>query len=289
VNPSRDKEELPDSVPPGKACEIEVTVDPPLVGANQFVRLAVVGGDSLNGSATVSPDRITKTSKVKVTGGAMSTPDATEPLVVVAGFNGALVAESATFRVCAHPVRVKEVIAKAIVPTDVIETTPGHTVTGLVGAIAEITCESDSGTTADLVHCGVQEVVNPDLNKPSPPFHRGGIQQQSEYVNAAKGMSDFMGCPVPYAGPEGDDSKAQAHRFRCRVCGAEAVIIPYSGFQITDAVKQGGDKRWVYEASKRGKEVYVLDEDQKALRPYAGDVTSKVKLVPYVLTNPYTP
>jgi hypothetical protein len=51
---------MPDSVPPSKTYDVEVVVTPSLEACpGQYIELSIVNGSAQNGTATVSPNRIT--------------------------------------------------------------------------------------------------------------------------------------------------------------------------------------------------------------------------------------
>ena len=101
---------MPDSVPPSKTYQVQVTVTPSMDGCpGHHIDLSIVNGSAENGTATVSPARITGTTVVTVTGGNQTTPGHDSQLKIQAKLDGAEVkAESAGFTVCAHPVNYRD-------------------------------------------------------------------------------------------------------------------------------------------------------------------------------------
>ena len=67
---------LPDSLPPNKTYQVEIEVEPPLEKScpGEFIEISIIGGSDDNGTATVTPAKITQTTRVTVTGGKQSKP-----------------------------------------------------------------------------------------------------------------------------------------------------------------------------------------------------------------------
>lgn len=220
---------MPDSLPPTKTYAVLVTVEPSLDSTGQFIELSIINSSGDNGSATVFPNRITKSATVIVTGGAQTTPEHAGQLQIQAKLDGNTVkATSAGFSVCAHPLNMAETFGRDI-NTD-----------SAVGVILRVATQSDSGQFSDLDKVEVSEVVE-QFRKDEPPFKEGsGFVNNSGFgpIIPPRGQSvtDTHAEPRPAPGPKGKSNRIQLHIFNCKRCGAVNKVVPKSGYDITHEV-----------------------------------------------------
>ena len=242
-NPHVDKgakdERLPDSLPPKKHYQIEITVTPSLdsarCAAGQFIELSVAGGSEDAGTATISPDRITKTTTVTVQGVEQTKTDFSEKglhagkLKIQAKLNGnKLLAESKGFSVCAHPLNWFEAF-----DSDVDETLQQKHV---VGMYVKISCESDSDDLKDLKGAQVKELLDFSARPKEPPFHNHPFDTSNYQLAVALG-NDRHTILFPEQRPDADWKIPQMSVYKCLRCGCTDVALPNSGMHIIFHVK----------------------------------------------------
>jgi len=239
---------MPDSVPPTKTYEVEVTVSN-WSGhcAGKQISLTVTNTNSDNGTATVSPAQVSGngTFKVTVTGGDQTKPGHGGQLKIDAELDGAVKAESAGFTVCAHPI-------------DLINTLAGDVDGSSVGMRVTVAWHSDSGTFDDLDQTAFSEVVKPGPRN-SPPFASLASSRQvnSGYLPGnSTGLVDTHTTGRPRAGPAGTNSFDQLFMFKCGRCGAVDKSQPNSGFNIIHEVYQAGST-WKHHVKKLGATVTI--------------------------------
>jgi len=237
---------MPDSVPPSKTYEVEIKVTPSLDGSGHHIDLAVINTSVDNGTATVSPTRITKTTKVTVKGDVQTKPGHAGKLKIQAKLDGATVkAESAGFTVCAHPFNYRD---------------PYHSdVNGAsIGMRVSDDWDSDSGTFADLDETEISELVA-EVRSDSPPFGPRGAGRavNSGYLPGDQRTIDTHTiAPRPPAGPAGKRIFDQLCIFKCKRCGATDKVMPNSGFKITHEVFLDG-AQWKHKTTKNGAAVTI--------------------------------
>ena len=216
---------MPDSVPPTKTYDVEVVVTPSLEACpGQYIELRIINVGAENGTATVSPARITKTTIVTVTGGHQTQPGHGGQLKIQAKLDGTTVkAESAGFTVCAHPVNYSDTFVADLDTPD------------SVGVVVQDGWDSDSGTFADLDEAEDSEVVENDAPI-SPPYYGGGGYINSKYQPANVLTQDTHSLGRPAAGPAANWEARQVCIFKCHRCGATDKIHPKSGFKIVHYV-----------------------------------------------------
>ena len=221
---------MPDSLPPTKTYAVLVTVEPSLDATGQFIELSIINSSGSNGSATIFPNRITRSATVTVTGGAQTTPEHAGQLQIQAKLDGATVkATSAGFSVCAHPLNMAETFGRDIDS----DTT--------VGVIVRVVIQSDSGNVSDLDKVEMSEVVE-QFRKDQPPFKDGsGFVNNSEFHAIlpplpGQSLTDSHAEPRPAPGPTGKSNRIQLHIFNCKRCGAVNKVLPKSGYDITHEV-----------------------------------------------------
>lgn len=231
---------MPDSVPPSKPYELEVTVAN-WTGecAGKHFDLSVANTSSDNGTATVSPAQVSGngTFKVTVTGGDQTKPGHGGQLKIQAKLDGAVKAESAGFTVCAHPTDFSTIYDSDI---------PG-------GVRVENRWKSDSGTFLDLSEAERSEQVNID-HLDSPPFVplSSAPLITSRYISGTAGpVFDQHTEPRPAAGPAGKVEESQLFLFKCHRCAAVDKPAPNSGFKIVHEVRRSGT-HWIYTVRKFG-------------------------------------
>jgi hypothetical protein len=245
---------MPDSVPPSKSYEVEVKVDPPMdCCPGQFIELSIINGSADNGTATVSPTRITKTTTITVTGGTQTKPGHGGQLKIQAKLDGATVkAESSGFTVCAHPINYSDTFVSDIDEPD------------RVGFVVQDGWDSDSGTFADLDEAEVSEIVEYDAPT-SPPYAGGGGANNSGYLSANRLTKDTHTIvPRPAAGPAATWERRQVSIFKCHRCGATDKVQPNSGFKITHAVSADAAGHWKHKIMKVGADVTARGYTSKA-------------------------
>jgi hypothetical protein len=233
---------MPDSVPPSKTYEVEVTVTwsrPACPG--QHIALSIINGSADNGTATVSPAQITATSVVTVTGGNQTNPGHAGNLKIQAKLDGTTVkAESAGFTVCAHPLNWRDTLL-----TDI------NTPTG-VGIRVRDDWDSDSGTFGDLDETEIAEVIQLGPVT-SPPFAPLAAQplHTSSYLPGDQRSVDTLQEPRPAAGPAATLLTKQLSIFKCKRCGATDKDQPNSGMEHSDEVFQVG-ANWFHRTRRIG-------------------------------------
>jgi hypothetical protein len=251
-NPHVDKgakdEGLPDSLPPKKQYQVEITVTPSLdsagCAADQFIELSIAGGSKDDaGTATISPDRITKTTTVTVEGVEQTKSDSSEKdshagkLKIQAKLNGnKLLAESKGFSVCAHPLNWFEAF-----DSDIDEEWSAHEQKHVVGMLVKISCEFDSGMDLkhdlmDLRGAEVKEVLDFSVRPKEPPFHYYPFDT-SEYQLAVALGTDRHTILFPEERPDADWKIPQMSVYKCHRCGCTDVALPNSGMHIIFHVK----------------------------------------------------
>jgi hypothetical protein len=269
---------MPDSVPPSKTYEVEVTVSNfSLACAGQHIDLTVANGSDDNGRATVAPTQIKGTTKVIVTGVAQTKPGHGGQLRIQAGVNGEVKAQSAGFSVCSHPINYKASRVKNAKGQDISDINRQGLGVGVGIRVLE-DWDSDSGTFGDLGAVFLSEIVE-QIPKTEPPFKQGsGFVNNSGYgvepcgpgtgiqpanvktFNCPGGntviLVDSHQEPVPDAGPKGTAEKLQLHIYKCNRCGAVDKAMPNSGFDITHEVFQVG-KQFKHRATKVGSEIGI--------------------------------
>ncbi len=236
---------MPDSVPPTKTYQVQVTVTPAMAACpGHHIDLSIVNTSAENGTATVSPAQITGTTVVTVTGGNQTMPGHDGQLKIQAKLDGAAVkAESAGFSVCAHPVNYTDTYVSDI-------DRPRQ-----VGMVVQDGWDSDSGTLADMSEAKISELVDGD--KPdSPPFSGDGSSNNSDYLAADQLSQDTHTIGRPRAGPKATQEFRQLCIFKCGRCGVTDKIHPNSGFKILHDVFLDG-AQWKHHVRKLGAAVTV--------------------------------
>ena len=263
---------LPDSLPPGKTYQVEVKVEPALDKScpGQSIEVSIVGGSADNGTATVSPSKITGTTTVTVTGGNQTNAKQGGKLKIQASLDGKKVlAVSEGFTVCAHPLNFKDIF-----DSDIDETVQAKHV---IGFYVHDSWESDSGAASvngvlkDLNKVMIQELVFEPPPK-EPPFHAYPMDH-SGYNLGAGFSTDRHSILFPDAGPKADWVISQLSVYKCERCGCQDILMPNSGLQITfHVVNVNG---WKFFAEKIGAKVMV-----NARTATAGSASVKTKPVP---------
>lgn len=265
---------LPDSVPPGKTYQVEIKVSPPMNGAcpQDFIEVSIVGGSDDNGTATVSPEKITKTTTVTVTGGAQTKPKNGGKLKIQAAFGKKVLAVSPGFTVCAHPLNFADIFE-----SNIDETLQGKHV---IGMKVRDSWEADSGEAAfnstirSLNKVMIKELVLEPPPK-EPPFH-AYPGDRSGYNLGIIFSIDRHAILYPDRGPEATWVKSQLSVYQCERCGCSEIVMPNSGLQIKFQVIN--DKGWKFFVEKVGARVTV-----SALTSEAGN--AKVKTDPVLLAE----
>jgi hypothetical protein len=237
---------MPDSVPPTKTYEVEATVSPELDPACQYLELSIINVSADNGKATVSPTRITQTTKVTVTGVDQTKPGHGGQLKIQAKLDGATVkAESAGFTVCAHPINFRDSFHSDI------------STAGGVGMRVQDDWDSDSGTFSDLDETEISEVVQMGAVT-SPPFAPAAASplQTSSYLAGNSRTVDSHQEPRPAAGPAATLVQDQLSLFKCKRCGVTDKVMPKSGLRITHEVFKDG-AQWKHRTRKVGAAVTI--------------------------------
>ena len=236
---------LPNSLPPRKTYQLEITVTPPLgidrCATGQFIQLSIAGGGPEAGTATVSPDRITKTTRVTVQGGdptkadfsTIDTPQKPKfagKLKIQAKLDGKqLLAESPGFTVCAHPLNWREEF-----DSNIDDTMQGKHV---IGMYVKIFCNSDSGEFKDLARGAmISELLDFSARPKEPPFHYYPFST-SRYQHAVALGTDRFAILVPDASPDADWIIPQWSVYRCLRCGCIDIVQPNSGMKLIFHVK----------------------------------------------------
>jgi len=262
---------LPDSVPPGQTYQVEIVVDPPLnkPGSQDFIEVSIVEGSDENGTASVSPEKITQTTKVTVTGGKQTSPKNGGKLKIQASLGGKVLALSPGFTVCAHPLNFRDVF-----DSDINETLQGKHV---IGMHVLDSWDSDSGEVPlqgilrDLNKVKIKELLLEPKPK-QPPFHDFPADH-SGYNLAIVASVDRHSILIPDAGPAADWVKSQLSVYQCDRCGCTDIVMPNSGLLIKFHVFN--DKGWKFFAEKVGAHVMV-----NGFTTAAGSASVKTKPVP---------
>jgi hypothetical protein len=232
---------MPNSVPPGKTYDVQVTVNWTRPAPTRPITLTVVGGSADNGTATISPAQISSTATVTITGGSQTKPGHAGSLKIEAKLDGATKATSAGFSVCAHPVNYRDSLA-----SDLDE--PGR-----VGVVVQDGWDSDSGTFADLDQAEDSELVEYDAPT-KPPYSGVAGGNNSGYQPANSLTKDTHSIGRPAAGPAATWERRQVCIFKCHRCGATDQDHPNSGFKILHSVFLVGVK-WKHRVTKTGASV----------------------------------
>jgi len=244
---------MPDSVPPGKTYEVEVTVTWSQASCpGQYIELSIINGSADNGTATVAPTQITATSKVTVTGGDQTKPGNGGNLKIQAKLDGATVkVESAGFTVCAHPLDWSDTLAGGSAAAADIDDPR------IVGVVVQDGWDSDSGTFGDLSETEISEVVDggPSISPPFPAMRGGG--SNSTYLTGGGLTQDTHTIGRPAAGPGASHQFRQLSIFKCHRCGAVDKVQPNSGLTITHYVFDAGGGHWKHHVKKVGAKVTV--------------------------------
>lgn len=244
---------MPNSVPPSKTYEVEVTVSPSLECCpGQYLDLAIVDSTADNGTATISPARITKTTTATVTGGSQTKPGHAGLLKIQAkAEDGTIKFLSAGFSVCAHPINYGDSFAQDVNG-------------GAVGVKVADSWDSDSGTLTDLNETEVSEVVA-EAHSDSPPWDPAGsgTGNNSGYLPGDKLTVDSHTWGRPPAGPAGTKEFTQLSIFKCRRCGATDKVQPNSGMRIIHEVYLVGTQ-WKHRTRKIGEDVTIGAYSTKA-------------------------
>jgi hypothetical protein len=254
---------MPDSVPPTKTYEVEVTVSPCQPGCpGHTIDLSIINTSADNGTATVSPAQITTTTKVTVTGGTQTKPGHGGNLKIQAKLSGTVKAESAGFSVCAHPIDFTDTYHSDV-----------YTATRL-GVRVQDGWSSDSGTFADLDETEISEVVSYTGTNNSPPFPaRGAVgANNSGYLpgDALTVDTHSIGRGTITLGTAGVTEAQQLSIFKCKRCGATDKVHPHSGFtRIHEVFKVGA--QWKHRTRKFGAAVTIGAHTTEAA---TGNVTS---------------
>ena len=184
---------MPDSVPPGKTYEVEVTVTwskPSCPG--QHIDLSIINGSADNGTATVSPAQITATTTVIVTGGNTDGNRARWAIENSSqtGRNQRSRRIGGLYRVCS-PDRFKDL-------SEPHRHSPG------VGMFVQDDWESDSGKFSHLDETEISELVQLGPRN-SPPFAPAAsiTLNTSSYFPADSRTVDEHRVGRPSAGPAG--------------------------------------------------------------------------------------
>jgi hypothetical protein len=239
---------LPDSVPPTKTYDVDVTVSNwAACCAGKQINLSVAGSGGANGTATVSPAQISGngTFTVTVTGGNQTAPGSGGHLKIHAELDGAVKAESAGFSVCAHPINYSDAFASDI------------NAGGVVGVAVQDGWDSDSGTLGDLKQVIPKEIV--DEPPPTvPPFHND-VFRHSGYEPTQTGDTltvDQHTISKPDKGPKADWIMPQLVVYKCLRCGCVDIPQPNSGMNIVHHVFNDGGV-WKHRAEKVGAAVTI--------------------------------
>lgn len=238
---------MPDSVPPTKTYEVEVIVTPSLESCpGQYIELSIINGSADNGTATVSPTRITKTSTVTVTGGDQTKPGHAGKLKIQAKLDGTTVkAESAGFTVCAHPQNWRNTFSSDIDGPDG------------VGVAVQDDWDSDSDTFTHLDQTEISEKVRQGTPT-SPPFPTlaSVTIRNTGYLPGDQKTVDTHTSPRPTAGPVGTWEKTQLSLFKCKRCGTTDKVQPSSGLKVIHEVFKDG-AQWKHKTRKVGAAVTI--------------------------------
>lgn len=244
---------LPDSLPPNRTYEVEIRVEPALEKAcpGEFIEVSIAGCSDDNGTATVTPAKITKTATVTVAGVKQTVPRHGGNLKVQARLGNRVLALSPGFTVCAHPLNFKDVFDSNI--EDTLQ--EKH----VIGMQSTSSWESDSGTAAvggivaDLNKVQIQELLL-EPRPPEPPFHNYPFDH-SGYELGNAFTTDRHAILYPEAGPKGDWTLSQLSIFKCDRCGCRDIVMPNSGMHITFRVVNGNG--WKFLVEKTGAQVLV--------------------------------
>ncbi|MGH8430576.1 MAG: peptidoglycan-binding domain-containing protein, partial [Solimonas sp.] len=241
---------VPPSVPPRKTYKVDVTIQPALP-AGQVVEIEIINGSNDNGTATVSPTRLSASGQVTVTGDRQTSPGHAGQLRVQAKRNGKILATSDGFSVCAHPSAVRITSSKQLVG-------PKH-----MGISVRIQIESDSDLVTDLDNAVMNELVE-QVHRDSPPFSATGQILASPFyqkIGDGKGTDEHGFRPFP--GDKGELVVEQVHVFKCSRCGAQHITIPRSGFEITGATSTDDrGKTWKFQVTRKATKTGVNAEPE---------------------------
>ena len=231
---------LPPSVPPLGSSVVSITVTPALSGTD-VIELSIAHCGWNNGIALINPTSIQSSQQVTVTGAIQTEPGRAGALQIEARMNGALLAVSNGFSVCAHPVSLTTRFYQSIDDD------------AQLGMIVIEELPSDTGDNFYLNQVDWEEVVE-EITRDIPPFQHG-TPRPSDWLPCVpppgfNAISDRHAEPRPDAGPAGKTLKVQAHMFTCKRCGATEIPVPDSGFEIEHVVKKIGAD-WMHQVFKR--------------------------------------
>jgi hypothetical protein len=270
---------MPPSVPPRKSYAVQVSIVPPLTGGD-VIDISIVNSSPQNGTATVAPNRITKTATVIVTGGQQTEPGNAGKLQIQASLNGTIKAVSPGFSICAHPLNLRSKILEKGLAKDFKD--GGDVFTDIsAGAIVHETLESDSGVFDDLDKGEWSEVVEM-LQRPSPPWPQGsGIVNNSGFKPIKPPDRTIIGDQHldsrPGPGPAAVAERLQAHMFNCFRCGANEAAVPNSGFSITHNVTDPQNNgKFRYQFKKTPTDIGVKAQSGKSIKTNKADCPAVV-------------
>ena len=230
---------LPNSISPGGTATVEITIEPPLAG--QYVTFEIVPLTENSGSATIVDDpQLSATGTIEIRGGDQSSPGDGNGLKIVAKLDGEPIAESPTFKVCAHPVAV------AYDYQGEFEGDPNR-----YGILLKVTILSDSQNDADLdLVLEKKEIVSADFGH--SPLLQGVAaelpEQDEEFHPAIAAVftdKHTVGRITTRAkdhhrlhGQHGSWCNDQLDVFVCQRCGIgePGILIPKSGYRLTRTI-----------------------------------------------------
>jgi hypothetical protein len=205
--------------------------------------------------ATGAQDNIT--TKVTVTGRKQTKPRNGGKLKIQAALNGKVLAASAGFSVCAHPLNFKDEFDSNIdEDLQLNDTFKGQRA---IGMNSRDSWESDSGTPAlkgtlmDLNKVQIKELLAFQRAK-EPPFHFVK-PNQSDYNLGVAFSTDRHTVLFPDPGPKADWTLSQLSIYKCERCGCRDVVMPNSGLKIIFRVVN--DNGWKFFVEKVGAQVMV--------------------------------
>ena len=232
---------LPDSLPLNKTYQVEVEVK-----GKKTVDLAIINSDSNNGSATITPSRITATQIVTIKGTAMTKEGCGGNLRIEAKVDGVVKAVSAGFSVCCHPVYFINTFNSDL---DTLED---------LGVVVTDNWSSDNGVFSDLAGTEISEIVSYDGKHDSPPFQKDISANNSKYLAGDAHTIDTHS--ISRGGieltKEGISEAYQLSIYRCSRCGAVDIVMPNSGFKRIHSVYKDGEQ-WKHETKKTGANVTI--------------------------------